>query len=85
MKNGFPRSLDGRLMDAHEVLNSTASASSSRAIPELYWSTQSFGQCGKDRLQRTTRLLCGTQWWLHDSDSQQNWSGNEKSFREIVG
>ena len=28
MKNGFPRSLDGRLMDAHEVLNSTASASS---------------------------------------------------------
>ena len=29
MKNGFPRSLDGRLMDAYEVLNSSASASAS--------------------------------------------------------
>ena len=28
-ENGFPRSLDGRLMDAYEVLNSSASASAS--------------------------------------------------------
>ena len=28
-QNGFPRSLDGRLMDAYEVLNSSASASAS--------------------------------------------------------
>ena len=28
-ENGFPRSLDGRLMDAHEVWNSSASASAS--------------------------------------------------------
>ena len=28
-KMGFPRSLDGRLMDAYEVLNSSASASAS--------------------------------------------------------
>ena len=34
-ENSFPRSLDGTLMDAYEVLNSTAPASSSRAIPEL--------------------------------------------------
>ena len=34
-ENCFPKSLDGRLMDAYEVLNSIASASSSRAIHEL--------------------------------------------------
>ena len=34
-EHGFPRSLDGRLMDAYELFNSTASASSSRAMPEL--------------------------------------------------
>ena len=39
----------------------------------------SIKSCG-DRMQRTTRLLCETQWWLHDADSQQNWSGNENSF-----
>ena len=32
--------------------------------------TPSFVQCCGDRVQRTTRLLCETQWWLHDSDSQ---------------
>ena len=29
MKEGFPKSLDGRLMDAYEELNSSASASAS--------------------------------------------------------
>ena len=43
----------------------------------------SIKSCG-DRLQRTTRMLCETQWWLHDSYSQQSWSGNENSFWEIV-
>ena len=31
-----------------------------------------------------TRLLFGTRWWVHVSDSQQNWSGNENSFWELV-
>ena len=26
----------------------------------------------RDRVQRTTRFLPGTRWWLHDPDSQQN-------------
>ena len=32
--------------------------------------TQSVVQCCRDRVQRTTRLLFGTRWWLHDSESQ---------------
>ena len=31
----------------------------------------SITSCG-DRMQRTTRLLCETQWWLHDSYPQQD-------------
>ena len=45
-----------------------------------HWCTQSVVQCCRDRLQRTTRFLPRTRWWIHDSYSQQNWSGNENSF-----
>ena len=34
-ENGFPRSLDGRLMDAYEVWNSSASASASTQVPRV--------------------------------------------------
>ena len=40
--------------------------------------------CGS-RVQITTRFLCETQWWLHDSDSQQNRSGNVERLRDVVG
>ena len=41
---------------------------------------QSVVQCCRDRVQTTTRFPPGTRRWLHDSDSQQNWSVNENSF-----
>ena len=34
-------------------------------------------------MQRTTRFLSRTKWWVHDSDLQQKWLGNENSFWEI--
>ena len=37
----------------------------------------------RDRAQGTTSFLIGTRWWVHDPDSQQKWSRNEKSFREL--
>ena len=50
---------------------------------KTHWCTQSVVQRCRDRVQRTTRFLPWTWRWLHDSESQQNWSGNENSFREI--
>ena len=63
-ENGFPRSLNGRLMDAHEVLGSRASASASAPASRV----------------AGIACKCGTQWWLQDSYSQQDWLGNENSF-----
>ena len=65
-ENGFRRSLDGRLMDAYEVLRSTASA------------------CASAPASRVAGIACKEQQDFYvghnDSDSQQNWSGNENSF-----
>ena len=53
-ENGFPRSLDGRLMDAYEVLNSSASPSASAPASRV----------AGIACRETTRLLCETQWWF---------------------
>ena len=36
----------------------------------------------RDRVQRTTGLLSGTRWWLHDLDSQQNSQGMRIHFQK---
>ena len=47
---------------------------------KTHWCAQGVVQCCRDRVQRTTRFLPRTRWWVHDSDSPQNLSGNENSF-----
>ena len=50
---------------------------------ETHLCTQSFVQCCRNRVHRTTRFLPRTSRWIHDSYSQQNWSGDENSFWEV--
>ena len=37
----------------------------------------------RSRAKGRQDFYLGHDGWLHDSDSQQNWSGNDNSFREI--
>ena len=73
-ENGFSRSLDGRLMDAYEVLNSSASASASAPASRVA------GIACKEQQDFNVKHDGG--WMI---PTQQDWSGNESSFQEIVG
>ena len=39
---------------------------------------------GRDRVQRTTRLLRGTRWWLHNPDSHSNCQGTIIHFEKLL-
>ena len=74
-ENGFPRSPEGRLMDAYELLNSSASDSASAPASRV-----AVIAC-KEQQDFCVKHNGGYMISTHS----KIWSGNENSFREIAG